>query len=180
VLTLAEACSEAVAAAVARSEVPLMLAMISPATRCMFWLAFATVATTLLTSASKRSAIWRCSAFFSSSDRCLSVCCASRSVPASMMLRRNISTAFAIVPSSSRRSLPGIDTSVSPLDRRFMTAVIAPRGRDRPRASRNASRIAAARITTVPRIRWRCEAAAAASYSVVSLTISRIPTGVPA
>ena len=55
------------------------------------------------------------------------------------MLRRNTSTAAAMVPSSSLRSPPGIVTSVSPLDSRFITAVIAASGRDRPRPSRNAS-----------------------------------------
>ena len=44
---------------------------------------------------------------------------------ASIMLRRNTSTAPAMVPSSSLRSLPGIVTSISPPDRRFMTAVMA-------------------------------------------------------
>src|SRR4030095_14269473 len=61
----------------------------------------ATAATTLLTSASKRSAIWRCKAFFSSSACCLEASCASRMVRASIMLRRNTSTAPAMVPSSS-------------------------------------------------------------------------------
>lgn len=41
--------------------------MISAATRCMSSVACATALTRLLTSASKRSAIWRCSAFFSCS-----------------------------------------------------------------------------------------------------------------
>ena len=41
------------------------------------------------------------------------------------------------------RSLPGIVTSISPPERRFMTAVIAASGRDRPRPSRNASTIGA-------------------------------------
>ena len=41
VLTLADASSDAAAAAVARSEVPLTLAVISPATRCMSLVALA-------------------------------------------------------------------------------------------------------------------------------------------
>ena len=158
----------------------MTLVVISPATRCMSVVACATAATTLLTSASKRSAIWRCKAFFSSSACCLEASCASRMLRASIMLRRNTSTALAMVPSSSRRSLPGIVTSISPPERRFMTAVMAASGRDRPRPSRNASRIAPARMATVPRIRLRCELAAAASYSVVSLMTSRMPTGWPA
>src|SRR6478752_6280251 len=97
---------------------------------------------------------------------------------ASIMLRRNTSTALAMVPSSSRRSAPGIVTSISPPERRFMTAVMAASGRDRPRPSSSASRIAPIRMATVPRIRLRCELAAAASYSVVSLMISRRLTGV--
>ena len=90
----------------------------------------------------------------------------------SIMLRRKTSTAPAMVPSSSLRSLPGIVTSISPLERRFMTAVMAANGRDKPRPSRNASSTAPARIATVPRMRLRCALAAAASYSVVSLMIS--------
>ena len=43
-----------------------------------------------------------------------------------------------------------------------MTAVIAANGRDKPRPSRNASTIAPARMAIVPRIRLRCELAAAA------------------
>ena len=96
------------------------------------------------------------------------------------MLRRNISTVLAMVPSSSGRSLPGMVTLVSPLDSWFITAVIAVIGRDNPRPSRNASRMAAARIATVPRIRLRSAAEKAASYSVVSLMISSTPTGAPA
>jgi len=46
--------------------------------------------------------------------------------------------------------------------------------------SRNASTMAPARITAVPITRWRCELAAAASYSVVSLTSSITATGCPA
>ena len=61
-----------------------------------------------------------------------------------------------------------------------MTAVIAVSGRDRPRPSRNASSTAPARMATVPRIRLRCELAAAASYSVVSLMTSSTATGWPA
>ena len=137
--TLAEASSEAAAAAAARSEVPLTLEVISPATRCMSLVALATAPTTPLTSASKRSAIWRCSAFFSSSACALAASCASRIALASIMLRRNTSTATAMVPSSSLRSPPGMVTSVSPLDSRFITAVIAASGRDMPRPSRNAS-----------------------------------------
>ena len=52
VLTLADASSDAAAAAVACFEVPLTLAVISCATRCMSLVACATAATTLLTSAS--------------------------------------------------------------------------------------------------------------------------------
>ena len=99
---------------------------------------------------------------------------------ASIMLRRNTSTAIAMVPSSSARSPPGIVTSVSPLDRRFITAVIAVSGRDMPRPSRNASSAAPARIARVAKIRLRCELAAAASYSVVSLMTSSTAIGVPA
>ena len=61
-----------------------------------------------------------------------------------------------------------------------MTAVIAVSGRDRPRPSRNASSTAPASMATVPRIRSRCELAAAASYSVVSLMTSSTATGWPA
>ena len=90
----------------------------------------------------------------------------------SIMLRRNTSTAPAMVPSSSLRSLPGIVTSISPPERRFMTAVMAANGRDKPRPSRNASTIAPARMASVPSSRSRWELAAAASYSVVSLMTS--------
>jgi hypothetical protein len=86
----------------------------------------------------------------------------------------------AMVPSSSLRSPPGIVTSVSPLERRFMTAVIAVSGRDIPRPSRKASKAAAARIAVVPRISVRWELAEAASYSEVSLTSSSTATGWPA
>ena len=180
VATLVEASSDAVAAAAARSEVPLTLAVISRATRCMSCVAFATAATTLLTSDSKRSAIWRCKAFFSRSACCLAASCVSRIVPASIMLRRNTSTANAMVPSSSPLAPPGIVTSVSPLERRFITAVIAISGRDMPRPSRNASSAAPARMARVPRMRLRCELAATASYSVVSLMTSITAIGCPA
>ena len=166
VATLVEASSEAAAAAAARSEVPFTLVVISPATRCMSWVAFATAPT------SKRSAILRCKAFFSTSACCLAASCVSRMVRASIMLRRNTSTANAMVPSSSPLAPPGIVTSVSPLERRFITAVIAISGRDMPRPSRNASSAAPARMARVPRMRLRCELAATASYSVVSLMTS--------
>ena len=100
---------------------------------------------------------------------------------ASIMLRRNTSTAAAMVPSSSRRSLPGMVTSVSPLERRFMTAVIGgERTRQAAAEQERQHDGAPARMATVPRIRLRCDVAAAASYSVVSLMTSSTPTGWPA
>ena len=61
------------------------------------------------------------------------------------------------------RSPPGIVTSMSPLESRFITAVIAASGRDRPRPSRNAKNAAPARMARVARIRLCRELAAAAS-----------------
>src|SRR5581483_9762150 len=90
----------------------------------------------------------------------------SRKVRASITLRRNTSTAPAMVPSSSLRSKPGIVTSVSPLEIRFITPVIAVKGRDMPRPRKKASAAAASRMVIVPIIRVRCELAEAASYSV--------------
>jgi hypothetical protein len=141
----------------------LTLDVISPATPRMSSVALATAPTTLLTSLSKRSAIWRRSALVSSSFFSLSDSSASRSVRASITLRRKTSTACAMVPTSSRRSPPGIATSMSSLDSLFMIAVIETSGREMPRPKNSATRPAAIRIATVPKMRLRCERAAATS-----------------
>ncbi len=91
------------------------------------------------------------------------ISCASRICRVSIMFWRKTSTASAIVPSSSRRSRPGIAMSVSPPDRRFIVAVIAVSGRDIERPIKMATRMAMRRMTTVPSMRSRRAVVAAAA-----------------
>jgi hypothetical protein len=58
-----------------------------------------------------------------------------------------------------------------------MTAVMAAKRARQAATEQQRQQDRAIRMATVPRIRLRCELAAAASYSVVSLMISRMPTG---
>jgi hypothetical protein len=84
-----------------------------------------------------------------------------------------------MVPNSSLRLPPGMMTSASPPESRFMTAVTATSGREMPRPTNSATSIATIRIATVPRMSLCCELTACASYSVVSLMISMTATGWP-
>ena len=94
--------------AAARCEVPLTLVVISPATRCMSGCCLCDRGDDALDVGSRSGRpSARCKAFFSSSACCLAASCVSRMLRDSIMLRRNTSTAPAMVPSSSRALAAG-------------------------------------------------------------------------
>ena len=139
-----------------------------------------TASITWRTLASKRSASSFMPRLRSASAAVRVASCWVRSASASIIMSLKTATASAIEPSSSRRSRPGIATSVSPCASRPMVPRSRSSGRDNPRPTSSATRTEPSRTTPVAVIRYQKVPVSTAVKLEMSLTSSMMATGSPA